>query len=79
MLIPPELGTKERKEHDISILRMFYVVCESHNISDDDDIQKSFFHLVKWAGKGNFLEEFLLFEVFVQKYIEKKKENQQKE
>lgn len=74
MLIPPQLGTKERKEHDINMLRMFYVVCENYNISEDEDIQKSFFHLVSWAGKSNFLDEFQVFELFVNKYIEKKKE-----
>ncbi|OQS55701.1 hypothetical protein EHP00_467 [Ecytonucleospora hepatopenaei] len=76
MLVPPQLGSKERKEHDINILRMFFVVCENHNISEDEDIQKSFFHLVKWAGKSNFLEEYLMFESFVQKYVEKKKSQQ---
>lgn len=55
---------------------MFFVVCENHNISEDEDIQKSFFHLVKWAGKSNFLEEYLMFESFVQKYVEKKKSQQ---
>ena len=73
MFIPPLLGTKERKDLDINILRMFYIVCEVHNISEDENIQKSFFQLVKWAGKSNFLEEFHLFESYVKKYLEKQK------
>lgn len=72
MLIPPQVGTKDRKEHDINMLRMFYIVCETNNISNDEDIQKSFFHLVKWAGKSNFLDEFMLFEMYVEKYMDKK-------
>ena len=75
MLVPPSLNSKDRKEHDLNDLRVYYMICEDIGIADDDDIQKSFFHLMRWAGNFKFLEEFTIFKAHIDK---RKKERQHK-
>lgn len=70
MLIPPSLNTKDRREHDLNVLRTYYMVCEDIGICEEEDIQKSFHFLMGWAGNYKFFEEFMIFK----KYIDKRKE-----
>lgn len=65
MILPPPLNTKDRKKHDLNDLRVFYIVCEHLGISEKEDVQKSFFYLMKWAGDYKFLEEFQIFKKYI--------------
>lgn len=67
MIVPSELGTKERKNNDLNDLRIYYMICEDLGIVENEDIQKSFFHLMKWAGNYKFLEEFQIFRNYIDK------------
>lgn len=61
MLVPPQLDTKERKEHDMNILRIYYMICEDIGMAKDGNVQKSFQCLMNWAGSFKFVEEFTIF------------------
>lgn len=71
IFVPKDL--KKKREHDINLLRMFYLFCEEKEVAYDDDIQRSFHHLVKWTGKVEFVDVFIQFESFVLNYIDNKK------
>lgn len=75
MLIPPTVNTKDRKNHDLNDLRIYYMVCEELGIIDKEDIQKSFYHLMKWAGNYKFLEEFSIFKRYIDKIKKDKNVN----
>lgn len=65
MLVPPQLGTKERREHDLNLLRIYYMICEDMGLSDNENVQKSFQCLMSWAGTFKFVEEFTIFKEHV--------------
>lgn len=67
MIIPPEINTKERKSHDLNDLRIYYMICEDIGIAETEDIQKSFYHLMKFAGQHKFLQDFILLKNYVDK------------
>lgn len=69
MIIPPPLNTKERESHDISGLRVLYLLCEDMGIANEDYIQQAFLFLRRLVGKVNFMSEFNI----LQNYIEIKK------
>lgn len=70
MLVPPTLNTKDRKDHDLNNLRIYYMLCEDIGIIDDENVQKSFHCLMGWAGNFKFVEEFTIFI----NHIDKRKE-----
>lgn len=74
MIVPSELGTKERKNNDLNDLRIYYMICEDLGIVENEDIQKSFFHLMKWAGNYKFLEEFQIFRNYIDKLKKDKRQ-----
>lgn len=67
MIVPPQLNTRERRNHDLNDLRIYYMICEDLGIAEKDDIQKSFFYLMRWAGNYKFLEEFQIFKKYIDK------------
>lgn len=75
MIIPPQLNTRERKTHDLNDLRIYYMICEDLGIAEKEDIQRSFFHLMRWAGNYKFLEEFQIFKNYIDKLKSDKKQN----
>ncbi|KAI5149184.1 hypothetical protein ENBRE01_0745 [Enteropsectra breve] len=74
MIVPPTLESKERREHDLNNLRIYYMICEDIGIDQEETIQRSFQYLMQWAGKYKFLEEFAIFK----DYVDKKKEEKSK-
>ncbi len=72
-----EMDQTKKKEEDINLLRMLYLFCEQNNLSEEDNIQKSFFHLVKWAGRMEFKDEFLEFESYVRDLLKKRIEKEE--
>lgn len=75
MILPPALNTDDRRVHDLNSLRVYYIICEEMGITEEESIQKSFAFLMEWAGEYKFLEEFVIFEEYVnkrKKEIEKK-------
>lgn len=75
MIVPPQLNTRERKNHDLNDLRVYYMICEDLGIAEKEDIQKSFFHLMRWAGNYKFLEEFQIFKNYIDKLKKDKNYN----
>lgn len=69
MIIPPPVNTKEREEHDISGLRVLYLLCEDTGIAHEEHVQKAFLLLRKLVGRDKFLSEFTI----LQEYIEKQR------
>lgn len=67
MLVPPQLNTKDRKEHDLNTLRVYYMVCEDLGIAESESVQKSFQCLMGWAGSFKFVEEFTIFKGHIDK------------
>lgn len=70
MLLPPALGSPERRKHDLNNLRIYYMLCEEIGIAGEENVQKSFACLMRWAGDYKFMEEFGVF----QEYIDKRKQ-----
>ncbi len=75
MILPPPLNTKERKNHDLNDLRVYYMMCEEMGISEKEDVQQSFYHLMRWAGNYKFLEEFQIFKRYVDRIKKDKDTN----
>lgn len=73
MIIPPQLDTTERKHFDLNDLRVYYMICEDMGIAEEDNIQKSFYHLMKWAGNHKFLHEFRIFKMYIDTMRKEKK------
>lgn len=69
MIIPPPLNTKEREGHDISGLRVLYLLCEDVGIAQEEHVQKAFLLLRKLVGSHKFVSEFRI----LQDYIETQK------
>ena len=74
-VVPPSLDGKDPKENDLNDLREYYMICEDMGVADYENIQLSFFNLMKWAGHYKFLEEFIIFRKYVDKIVEEKKAN----
>eukprot|EP00866_Antonospora_locustae_P001618 jgi/Antlo1/1618/1830 len=75
MIIPPPINTKERESHDISGLRVLYLLCEDIGIAQEEHVQRAFLLLRKLVGKDRFLKEFIT----LQDYIETQRANKYKE
>jgi hypothetical protein len=71
MFLPPELNTKERRAFDMGDLRVYYLVCEDLGIADEEHIQKSFYYLMKWAGKDKFSKETAILKEYITKVKKK--------
>ena len=74
MIIPPPLNTKEREKHDISGLRVLYLVCEDIGIAQQENIQKAFLLLRKLVGTGKFVSEFTILQSFIENKKKEKRE-----
>jgi hypothetical protein len=71
MFLPPELNTKERRDFDLNDLRVYYLICEDLGIADEEHIQKSFYYLMKWAGKEKFSKETTILKEYIMKVRKK--------
>lgn len=72
MILPPPINTKEREDHDISCLRVLYLLCEDLNIDRDEHVQQAFLLLRKLIGKSNFQSEFKILQDFIEKQRDRK-------
>ncbi|EOB14297.1 hypothetical protein NBO_31g0015 [Nosema bombycis CQ1] len=69
MYIPPNFYTEERKKSDLSILRMYYMVCEELGIAETEKMQKIFKFLMKYVGRPKFFEESKILERYLMKIL----------
>lgn len=67
MIIPPPYNTKEREDHDISCLRVLYLLCEDLNIDHDEHVQQAFLLLRRLIGRSAFTPEFKILQEFIEK------------
>ncbi|KCZ80818.1 hypothetical protein H312_01765 [Anncaliia algerae PRA339] len=79
MIIPPDCNTKEREEHDISCLRVLYLLCEDISIDHDEHVQQAFLLLRKLIGQSSFQQEFKILQEFIEKQKRKKEFKNKKE
>ena len=73
MLVPPQLGTQERRNHDLDLLRIYYLICEDIELVDHENVKKSFQYLMGWAGSFKFNEEFVVFKTHIDRLRESQK------
>ncbi|RVD92402.1 hypothetical protein TUBRATIS_10970 [Tubulinosema ratisbonensis] len=76
MILPPPYNTKEREEHDISCLRVLYLLCEDLNIDRDEHVQQAFLLLRRLIGKNNFQSEFKILQDFIEKQRERRNQRE---